>query len=397
MDTLDEVVKRITPLVKSYARDMKILLVEDQSANIDFYKVAFGKYFNVCDVALNGQIALDMYNKDRNYYDLIITDVDMPIMDGLELVKNIRDRCMDQSIIVITATTDIVKNQDLAYYFIDGLLPKPVNNKKLFILLYRVLKKIAEKKELSHYIADLEDVVTKEMEYKNHYKFIIDKLEAISENKEAQDVIAMLNTLVGKTDVIIEEQKSKVLLSEKKVTLNEAHEKDLRFSTADYQLSAEKLLEQLDDTIIDKIENFTEVLDMFVVELDLIESCSASESIVSLGRVSAYIDEFLKIIDSLVVFPIIHRAFMNLNEFIHNIKEEDLQNSEKKMLLVSLLLNVEKDISNWIKTIFIDQTASNIYYFDASFSNGAFEIESMFYSVGVESDEVFDDDDLGFF
>ncbi|MDF1876643.1 response regulator, partial [Sulfurimonas sp. SAG-AH-194-L11] len=91
METLDAVVKKLTPLVKSYARDMKILLVDDQSSNIDFYKVAFGKYFNVCDVALNGQIALDMYNEESNYYDLIITDVNMPVMDGLEFVKNIRE------------------------------------------------------------------------------------------------------------------------------------------------------------------------------------------------------------------------------------------------------------------------------------------------------------------
>ena len=397
METLDAVVKKLTPLVKSYARDMKILLVEDQSANIDFYQVAFGKYFNVCDVALNGQIALDMYNKDKNYYDLIITDVDMPVMDGLEFVKHIRKRCMDQSIIVITATTDVSINQDLAYYFIDGLLPKPIDNKKLFILLYRVLKKIAEKKEFDHYIADLEDTVTREMEFKNHYKFIIDKLQAISQHKEAQDVIAMLNTLVGKTDVIIEEQKSKVVSSEKKITLSDAHEKDLRFSTVDYQLSAQELLEQLDDTIIDKIESFREVLDMFVVELDLMENSNASESIIILQRVSNYIDELVEIINSLVVFPIIYRAFIGLNKFIRSITEEELQDNEKKLLLVSLLLNVEKDISNWIKTIFIEETASNIYYFDASFSNGAFEIESMFHSMGIESDEVFDDDDLGFF
>lgn len=397
MEILDKVVQKLTPLVKTYARNMKILIVEDQSANINFYKIAFGKYFNVCDIALNGKIALDMYNQNRDYYDLIVTDVDMPVMDGLELVQRIKDISIDQSIIVITATTDITKNQDLAYYFIDGLLPKPVDNKKLFILLYRVLKKIAEKKEFNHYLSDLEDILLTETEFKNYYGFIIERLESLSEHKEAREVIAMLNTLTGKTNVIIEEKKHKVLSSEKEIVLSDAHEKDLRFSTADYKLSAKELLEQLDDTVIDKIENFTEVLDEFVKELDRLEVSDASEAMLILQEISNYVKEFIELVHNLVVFPIIYRAFINLNNFLSNIQEEDLQNNEKKILLVSLLSNIEKDVANWIRTIFIDQSADNIYYFDASFSNATFEVESMFYSLGIESDEVFDDDDLGFF
>ncbi|WP_268245911.1 hypothetical protein [Candidatus Sulfurimonas baltica] len=39
MDNLNQVVSKLTPLVKAYARNMKILIVEDQSSNLDFYKV----------------------------------------------------------------------------------------------------------------------------------------------------------------------------------------------------------------------------------------------------------------------------------------------------------------------------------------------------------------------
>ncbi|MDF1877065.1 hypothetical protein JHD47_04485 [Sulfurimonas sp. SAG-AH-194-L11] len=62
-----------------------------------------------------------------------------------------------------------------------------------------------------------------------------------------------------------------------------------------------------------------------------------------------------------------------------------------------IICNVEKNIFNWIKAIFIDQSVENIYYFNASFSNATLEIESMFHSVRFESNEVFDGDDLGFF
>ncbi|MFT5661171.1 MAG: CheY-like chemotaxis protein [Sulfurimonas sp.] len=390
MKSLDKVIKKLTPLVKSYAIDMNVLIVEDQSANLDFYKVVFGKYFNICDVALNGQEALDMWNNNRDYYDLIITDVHMPIMDGLELIKRIREESMEQSIIVITDTTDIEENQNLAYYFIDGLLPKPIDKQKLFILLYRVLKKIAEKKEFSHYINELEKQLNETTEFKSHFNFIMEKLQPIHEQEEVRDVIALLSTLIGKTDVIIQEQKSKVVLSED-------NEKDLRFSTADHQLSALELMEQLDDTVVDKIENFLDVLDTYLVDVDAIEKQSPKEAIVSLQKISIYFNEFIDIINNMVIFPIVSRAFTNLNTFIHNIKEEELVDFDKKSLLVSLLLNVEKDVSGWIKMIFVEQKASNIYYFDASFSNSSLEIESMFNNFGVESSEYFDDDDLGFF
>ena len=394
MKNIEEVIQKLTPLVKSYARDMNLLIAEDQSTNIEFYKLVFGRYFNVCDIALNGQEALDMWNKDRTYYDLVVTDVDMPVMNGVELVRNIREESMDQSIIVLTATTDIDDNQNLAFYFIDGLLPKPIDNKKLFILLYRVLKKISEKKDFNHYIEDLEDQVNEATDHKNHLNYIIEKLKPISKKDEAHDVIAMINTLIGKANATILDKTDK---KKSKLTLSADNERDLRFSTADNKLSAVEFIDQLDDTIVDKVEDFLDIIDRYVDELDKMEKQEASQAIVTLNNISKYFDTFIEIINNLVIFPIVSRAFINLNRFIQNITAEELVDSEKKQLLVSLLMNVEKDVKNWINNIFIEQKADNIYYFDASFSNGALEIESTFNSCGVVSDEVFDDDDLGFF
>ena len=200
MQDINQIVQKLSPLVKSYARDMKLLIVDDVEANALFYEKSFGKYFSVCDIAKDGLEALDMWNKDRDFYDLIVTDVDMPRVDGLELVKHIREYSMDQSIIVITAVTDIEANQDLAYYYIDGLLPKPINNKKLFVLLYRVLKKIDDKREFDFYIKNLEDQVVNSIEAKNHFEYIIKKLQPLCEHQEAQDVVSMLKTLVHKKD-----------------------------------------------------------------------------------------------------------------------------------------------------------------------------------------------------
>lgn len=202
---IDEIIIKLTPLVKSYARDLKILIVDDEKTNIEFYKIAFGKFFNICDVAYNGQEALDMYQKDTNYYDLIVTDIDMPILNGLELVEIIREVNMEQSIVVITAITDITINQSLAFYYIDGLLPKPLDTKKLFIMLYRVLKKISEKKELYAYIQNLEDEANQALEYQSYFELLINKLKPLNDKKEVQESIALMKTLIGKNEVVHQE------------------------------------------------------------------------------------------------------------------------------------------------------------------------------------------------
>ncbi|MDF1875329.1 response regulator [Sulfurimonas sp. SAG-AH-194-I05] len=400
MEFMDSINTELLPLVKEYAREMKLLIVEDQQASVEFYKLIFGKYFQICDVAYDGQEALTMWQKDREYYDLIITDVDMPVMDGITLVKAIRIFSMKQSIIVLTGITDLQKNQTLAYYFIDGLIPKPIDKEKLFILLYRVLKKVSEHKEYVLYTEELENQVNESLDLKTHLTFIIEKLQPVQSTQEVTSAISMLHTLMGHTDISIENKQEIIIKREHAEIddLSNKHETDLRYSTVDHTYSSSEFIATLDDTIMDKIEDFLVTLDAYVSAVDSMQTQRAEIAIVTLCRIAQYYEVFIEIINNLVIFPIISRAFVHLNIFVQGITVNNLGDAQKS-LLISLLLNIEKDISHWIKCIFIDTCAENIYYFDASFSNGAFEIESVFNSFGSEltNNEEFSDDDLGFF
>ena len=83
----------------------------------------------------------------KNYYDLIITDVELPDGDGLELVEKIRKKKLATQIIVISAKNNFltaVKASELNVY---EYIPKPIDLNDLTILVSRCLQKNIIKKE----------------------------------------------------------------------------------------------------------------------------------------------------------------------------------------------------------------------------------------------------------
>lgn len=72
---------------------MKILIVEDDYASRKFI-MNFMKQYGECDVTVDGMEAVDAYmmaKEDGQPYDLICLDVMMPVMDGYQVLKAIRD------------------------------------------------------------------------------------------------------------------------------------------------------------------------------------------------------------------------------------------------------------------------------------------------------------------
>ncbi|GEP50561.1 hypothetical protein FNO01nite_12330 [Flavobacterium noncentrifugens] len=83
--------------------NIRILLAEDNAINVLFMKKLFAKWNLEIAVASNGKIAIDMLIE--NQYDVILMDVNMPVMDGLEATKHIRKIQGSQSKIHIIALT----------------------------------------------------------------------------------------------------------------------------------------------------------------------------------------------------------------------------------------------------------------------------------------------------
>ncbi len=86
---------------------MKILIVDDDFLVREFLSdtlLASGKYEVI--LAENGQAALDLY-RQRADIGLILSDLNMPVMDGLSLIKELRRDGTDIPVVVLTGSNEI--------------------------------------------------------------------------------------------------------------------------------------------------------------------------------------------------------------------------------------------------------------------------------------------------
>jgi YesN/AraC family two-component response regulator len=71
-----------------YIKSLSILFVEDEDCIVDMLTKTFRALHIDFDTARNGQEAIEQI-KNKNY-DVIVTDVNMPVMNGFELIKHVR-------------------------------------------------------------------------------------------------------------------------------------------------------------------------------------------------------------------------------------------------------------------------------------------------------------------
>ena len=123
----------------------KILLAEDMQINAEIMKMLLSTREIEADIAENGQIAVDKFSaSEENYYDAILMDVRMPVLDGLGATEAIRALPRsDAKRIPIIAMTANAFDEDVQRSLQAGMnahLSKPVEQEKLFQTLAELIK-----------------------------------------------------------------------------------------------------------------------------------------------------------------------------------------------------------------------------------------------------------------
>ena len=86
-------------------KSIRILFVEDEEDLCNIISDTLTKLQANFQTANNGKIALDKFKEDDTF-DLIVTDINMPVMNGLELIKNIRDMGSNIPVVIMSAHTE---------------------------------------------------------------------------------------------------------------------------------------------------------------------------------------------------------------------------------------------------------------------------------------------------
>ncbi len=127
----------------------RILVVEDDAELRQLFRRVLEKNGYEALEAADGQEALDVL--DRQYIDLIISDIMMPVMDGYELVRSLRDAGISIPVLMITAKDAF---DDMRRGFLSGTddyMVKPVNVNEMVLRVGALLRRarmISERREV---------------------------------------------------------------------------------------------------------------------------------------------------------------------------------------------------------------------------------------------------------
>ena len=203
--------------------EIKILVVEDEEIIRMMFKQSFTNWGFKVDMAENGKAALEKCQK--GFYNIVVTDLNMPVMDGMELLKRLKSKWPYQEVIVVTGYATIesaIEAMKLGAY--DFIL-KPVNFDHVQFIINKLFTKIRaeaeneELREVNTQLMELNEMKDKFLYITNHeirtpltiIKGYIDVLRGLISNPGnevtetltiLEDTTAELNELVDRMHLL---------------------------------------------------------------------------------------------------------------------------------------------------------------------------------------------------
>ena len=122
----------------------RLLLVDDDAGLVELLAQVLELEGFTIEIAGNGQVALDKLELDQSY-DLILLDVMMPVLNGIETLKRIRQK-YTTPVVMLTAKGDEIDKVIGLELGADDYLPKPFSDRELVARIKAILRRTANAK-----------------------------------------------------------------------------------------------------------------------------------------------------------------------------------------------------------------------------------------------------------
>jgi len=182
-----------------FSKTLKILYVEDEKEIRESTLRILSNFFDDISVAIHGEDGLDIFKQnlklDKNqHFNLIITDVTMPNMNGINMMKAIKEIKQDIPFIVISAYTETDYLLDSIALGVDGYIIKPIKAKQLIATLSKTLRIIKQECTL---VKQSKELLTLNNDLESQIISRISEIYALNEDiKETQrEVIFTMGTI----------------------------------------------------------------------------------------------------------------------------------------------------------------------------------------------------------
>ncbi len=140
--------------VITLTKDIRVLYVEDNDKARGSMLNIFREFFDTIVVAVDGEDGLEKFQE--NSIDLVISDISMPKMNGLEMLEKIQEINQDIRIILLSAHNDIDYFKRALDMSVEAYIFKPIELEKFIKTLYSIVEKIDLQKKLLRNVDFLE-------------------------------------------------------------------------------------------------------------------------------------------------------------------------------------------------------------------------------------------------
>ena len=149
----------------------KLLLIDDEPDILRVLSISLKADGYDVVSAQNGPEGIAAFEKEKP--DIVITDIKMPGMDGIEVLKKIKDLNADTEVIIITGHGDIENAIEALKHGASDYINKPIRDEALAIALGRAREKFNIRQQLKEYTTDLErkvDAATRELRRRSNFQ-----------------------------------------------------------------------------------------------------------------------------------------------------------------------------------------------------------------------------------